>query len=823
MPDLSLLPIDDVLPDLLGALRQSTRVVLAAEPGAGKTTRVPLALLDAAWRDDGKIIMLEPRRLAARSAAGHMAHLLGEDVGQTVGYRVRMDSRISAKTRIELVTEGVFIRMLQDDPSLEGVAAVLFDEFHERSLDADLGLALALDCQDGLRDDLRILVMSATLDTDAVAGLLDNAPVICSTGRSFPVELRHEPRRPDLAIEDQMAETIRWILAEETGSLLCFLPGEREIRRVAERLGNRVDGGTLIAPLYGRLDRADQDRAISRPPEGRRKVVLATDIAETSLTIDGIRVVIDSGLSRKPIFDPASGISRLETVRVSQAAANQRRGRAGRLEPGLCIRLWHEGQTAALRAFDRPEILETDLSALVLGLLQWGVKDPQQLRWLDPPPAIAWREARDMLLDLGLISAADHLTELGVEAARLPVRPRLAALIAKAAAYGQSNVAARLACLIDEPGLGGRATDLEDRLQALERDRSPRAKQAKALADRWSRLIPSAISDATDGPPVAVMLAWAFPDRIARRRGQSNRYLLSNGKGAFLPEHDSLGGQDFLVIADVLGQGAEARILSAAPLLRVDLENYLSDRIEDVHLNSLDPETGALKARRVSRLGQIVLSEATVKPDPAVWPDAFCDLVAERELTILPLGDGGERLLARMQFARERLALSDEGTDWPDLTDVALKEAASDWLKPFLVGKTRASQISEQDMTHALLSLLPWEGQQFLKAHVPDRWTVPTGSSIRLDYSGDEPVLAVRVQELYGLSEHPTIFNGTLPLTLSLLSPAGRPIQITKDLPGFWTGSWSEVAREMRGRYPKHVWPDKPAEAEPTRRAKPRP
>lgn len=853
MSDQAGLPIEKVLPGLLSALQQGNTAVLAAEPGAGKTTRVPLALLGQQWLGDQTIVMLEPRRLAARSAARHMARLLGEDVGQTVGYRVRMDTRVSSETRIELVTEGVFIRMVQDDPALEGIGAVIFDEFHERSLDGDLGLALALDSQDGLRDDLRLLVMSATLDVDALADLLTDPPVLKSTGRSFPVDTRYVARLSDQLIEHQMIRVLRQTLMEETGSILAFLPGEREIRRVAEGLESSCDSDILIAPLYGRLGRRAQDLAVSAAPAGKRKVVLATDIAETSLTIDGVRVVVDSGLARKAVFDPISGSRRLETVRVSQASADQRRGRAGRLEPGVCVRLWHKGQTAALQPYDAPEILETDLSPLVLNLLHWGVRDPSLLRWLDPPRPTMVGEALRLLSALGLVTDAGELTALGSQAARLPLHPRLGVMVLHAVkdvndrpdARQTGYLAAYLACLIDDSDLRSRQTDLDIRLKGFERDKSGRSQQMKRQAEKWLSLAGDRQTSSrnTDqmqaGQSVGLvstgaLLAPGYPDRVARRRGASNRYLLANGTGAFLPDDDGLSGQEFLIVADLQGirgaqrrsqggnQGSEARILSAAALNRDEIDLLFEARIVTRPIYEISSETGALVGRSVTTLGALVLSEVRIKPDPTLWPDAYCRYLADRGLEVLALSEGQERLLSRMRFVGLHYPTDAGADDWPDLDDKALAQSAAHWLKPYLAGKTSRSALSDQDLRHALLGLLPWGAESFLKTQVPERWITPLGSGIVIDYTAEMPVVSVRVQELYGLREHPSICDGRVPLTLSLLSPAGRPIQITQDLPGFWSGSWSEVAREMRGRYPKHIWPDDPATAQPTRRAKPR-
>ncbi len=808
-----MLPIHDALPRLRAVLQAGSSAVLVAPPGAGKTTVVPLDLLDQPWAASGKIIVLEPRRLAARAAAARMAATLGESVGDTVGFRVRMQSKVSAKTRIEVVTEGVFTRMILGDPGLDGVVAVLFDEFHERSLDADLGLALARDSQKLLREDLRILVMSATLDGAAVAALLD-AEVVESHGRSFPVETRYLGRDERLRLEDQTVRAIERALAEETGGVLVFLPGQGEILRTAERLAERLTRKDVdIAPLYGALDPADQDRAIAPAPEGRRKVVLATSIAETSLTLQGVRVVIDAGLSRVPKFDPASGLTRLETVRVSRAAADQRRGRAGRTEPGVCYRLWDEAQTRALPAFARPEILESDLSGLALDLARWGARDPSGLALLDPPPAAAFAEARKLLERLGALDGEGSLTAHGAALADLPLPPRLAHMVLRGAASDQAVRAARIAALLTERGLGGRDVDLRHRLEAFERDRSPRAKDARALADRWAKGAgkPSGAAPLDD----ALLLAEAFPERIAKARGSSGEFQLATGRGAHLEATDAMAREPWLAIGELGGGAARDRILLAAPLDPASLREAFADRltVED----RLEPSpSGRMQARRLLRLERLVVEERRIdNPDPAMIEAALLEQVRRDGLSALPLGDGAESLRRRIGFLRQSDAA------WPDLSDAALMACLDDWLAPVLAGRQSLGSLGDNDLKEALKTLIPWDRQRQLDALAPARWTAPTGNSFAIDYAAEAgPRVDVRVMEVYGLSEHPTAAGQ--PLTLALLSPAHRPIQITKDLPGFWRGSWKDVKSEMKGRYPRHVWPDEPWLAAATTRAKPR-
>jgi ATP-dependent helicase HrpB len=817
--DAGLLPIHDALPALKTALAERTAAVLVAPPGAGKTTVTPLALLDEPWVAGRKILVLEPRRLAARAAAARMAHTLGESVGETVGYRVRLQSKVSAKTRIEVVTEGVFTRMILDDPGLDGVAAVLFDEFHERSLDADLGLAFARDAQGVLREDLRLLVMSATIDGARVAALLGDAPVVESQGRMFHVETRYLSRDPRERVEDAATRAVLSALSNEIGSLLVFLPGQGEIRRVEERLAERVhDPAVILAPLYGALDPRAQDLAIEPAPAGRRKVVLATSIAETSLTIEGVRMVIDAGLARVPRYDPASGLTRLETVRVSRAAADQRRGRAGRLEPGVCYRLWDEPETRALVPFDRPEILEADLSRLALDLAAWGTTDPSALSFLDPPPPTAFKEARGLLTRLQALDEAGALTAHGRALGSLALPPRLAHMVVEAAAGADADLGAHIAAVLTERGLGGNDVDLRTRLERLDRDRSPKARDALNLASRWAdaakRHVRTVRAHATDP---GLLLAEAYPERIARARGKPGEFRLASGRGVFLEPTDALARETWLAVGELGGGAARDRVLLAAPLDEAQLIDAFADRMTTEDRIEPDPR-GKVRAVRLRRLGELVIDEQTLaNPPPAVIEKALLDQVRSRGVESLAWGERSDRLRARLRFVR---GLDDA---WPDISDAALAETLDAWFAPLLSGRTSLAQLNDAVLEQALLDLVPWDLRRRLDAEAPERFEAPTGSRLMIDYAAEGgPRVDVRVQELFGLAAHPTVGGGRVPLTLALLSPAHRPVQLTKDLPGFWRGSWTAVRSEMRGRYPKHPWPEDPAAAAPTTRAKPR-
>jgi len=810
------LPIDDALPALRQALAERNCAVLVAPPGAGKTTRVPLALLEEGWRGDKKILVLEPRRLAARAAAERMASTLGEKVGETVGLRVRLETRVSAKTRIEVITEGIFTRLIADDPELSGVAAVLFDEFHERSLDADLGLALALDAQQGLRDDMRVLVMSATLDGARVAALLEGASVIESLGRSFPVETRHRPRKPQARLEDEVASAVRSALAQDEGSLLVFLPGQAEIRRTAERLEN-LGSGVELVQLHGGLDSRAQDRAIRPAPAGERKIVLATSIAETSLTIEGVRVVVDCGLARVPVFEPAVGLTRLETVKVSRASADQRRGRAGRTEPGICYRLWEEAATASLPAYATPEILSADLSSLALDLASWGVSDAGQLRWLDPPPAPALAEARRLLQELGALDADVRITPRGEALRRLALPPRLAAMVVAAAPLSAAGLAAEIAAVLTERGAGGNAVDLEEQLRQFRRDRSARAQALRRLAEGWARQAGETGQGSGDASAGEV-LAFAYPDRVAQARGKPGDFRLANGRGASLDPAESLSREPFLVVADLTGAAGAARIRLAAAITREEIEEAFSERITQSAETAFDADSASVRSRATRRLDALVLADA---PQPVPRDEKTARILAEGIAALglerLPWTKALSQWRARVRFLRAA-----EGEEWPDLSDAALSETAADWLAPHITGKTALSDISASDLDAALKALLPYNLGRRLEQEAPTHFTAPSGQSHPIDYDGEAPALSIRVQELFGLDRHPSIARDRLPLVLHLLSPAHRPVQVTRDLPAFWRGSWGAVRAEMRGRYPKHPWPDDPLQAPPTHRAKPR-
>ena len=811
------LPIDEALPELLAALSLRTRAVLVAPPGAGKTTRVPLALMDEAWTKGGKILVLEPRRLAARGASARMAATLHEHVGERVGLRVRMGSKISKKTRIEVITEGVFTRMIVDDPELKGVAAVLFDEFHERSLDADLGLALALDAQSALRDDLRIIVMSATLDGARVASLLDDAPVITSEGRAFPVETRYVGRDPNRRIDDEIVDTVLKALRSDHGSMLVFLPGQGEIRRIERQLIEHIKDTTIdIAPLYGAMDQRAQDLAVQPPAQGRRKIVLATSIAETSLTIEGVRIVVDSGQSRVPRYEPGIGLSRLETVRVSRASADQRRGRAGRTEPGIAYRLWDEAASGALEPFSKPEILSADLSGLMLECAVWGVTDLGQLAFLDPPPAPALNETTRHLQAIGALDVDGRITEDGRAIRALPLPPRLARMVMEAGKRGEALRAAEIAALLTERGLGGPSVNLEHQLDQFRRDRSPRSDEMRRLVKGWVSSVSNTAIRSELSP--GGILALAYPDRVAKARGTTGAFVMANGRAASVEAHDSLAREPYLAIAEVTGQAASARILLAAPLSLVDLETEFAEAISETNELTFDKAAEALRARRIKRLGALVLNEQ-IRPVPASDEAAavLAKGLAGLGVARWPLTASARQWLDRITFLRRA------DPSWPDLSDTALEAGAGEWLARFLHGKTSLHDVGADRLREALESRLDWQSAKRLEDEAPTHFLAPTGNRHPIDYAAVEgPVLTIRVQELFGLKEHPALARGKLPLVLHLTSPAHRPIQITKDLPGFWRGSWAAVKSDMKGRYPKHPWPDDPANALPTARAKPR-
>jgi ATP-dependent helicase HrpB len=818
------LPIDAVLDELSATLERTNAAVLVAPPGAGKTTRVPLALLDAPWASGKKIIVLEPRRIAARASAERMAKSLGERAGETVGYRVRFGSKISRATRIEVVTEGIFSRQILDDPELTGVAAVLFDEFHERSLDADLGLALARDAQTGLREDLRILVMSATLDGARVARLLGDAPVVASEGRAFPVETHYLGRKPDLQLERQMADAIASSLRANTGSVLAFLPGAAEIRRTQNFLAERIhDASIEIVPLFGALEAAVQDRAIAPAPKGTRKVVLATSIAETSLTIEGVRIVVDCGLARVPRYEPDIALTRLETVRASRAAVDQRRGRAGRTEPGICYRLWDEPQTASLAAFTQPEILSADLSSLVLDLAQWGVGDPASLSFLDPPPAPALKEAKSLLRELGALDADGRITAEGKSLRALALPPRLARMIVDSHHLGAGEAAAEIAAVLTERGLGGDSVDLDHRLDQLRRDRSQRASSARDMARRWASQVASSASPVATPqgggvPGTGIMLAFAFPDRIARNRGNGS-FVLANGRGAAVEQTSALARTSYIAVAELTGTAASGRILLAAPITIEDIELHFASEIETANEISFDRGAMALRARRRRTLHAITLSEAPLSLSPS---EQTARILADGLIAVgldkLPWSKAAKQWRDRVMFLRKA-----EGESWPDLSDDALGARREDWLVAALQDKTALKDLSSGELSEALMTLLPWDLRARLDREAPTHFEAPTGTVLAIDYEAEQgPTIAVRLQELFGLNTHPSIAKGAVPLVLELLSPAHRPVQVTRDLPGFWRGSYAAVRSDLRGRYPRHPWPEDPANALPTRRVKPR-
>jgi ATP-dependent helicase HrpB len=809
-PPLPALPIHAVLPDLLATLRTTSNAVLVAPPGAGKTTAVAPALLDQPWCG-GQILLLSPRRLAARAAAERIAGQLGEQPGGTVGYATRMDSKQSARTRLLVLTEGIFRNRIQDDPELAGVSAVLFDEVHERSLDSDFGLALALDAQGALRPDLRLLAMSATLDGARFSALMNDAPVIESEGRIQPLELRHIGRAAERRIEDEMAAAIRRALAEEArGDILAFLPGVAEIARTAERLEGV---GAEIHPLHGSLDPAAQRAAIRPSRDGRRKIILATSIAETSLTIDGVRIVVDSGLARRPRYDRAAGVTRLVTERASQASATQRAGRAARQVPGVAYRLWEAAAGAGMPPYDPPQILESDLSSLLLDCALWGVSDPATLRWLDPPPAAALSEARKRLTRLDALDADGRITAHGRALAKLPLEPRIAHMLIRAGERGLGATAADIAVLLGERGLGGQDTDLTLRLQRWRREAGKRAEAGRGLARRWAQLIPRASTGgpATDHAP-GLCLALAFPDRVAKRRSADGADWASvGGRGFRLDPLSPLAREDWLAVGEVQGSAAGARILSAAPLDEADVLTLFADRIAEHRTVRFRPENNGIEALRERRLGAVRLSSGSDdRPEPDAVAAALLEGVRQGGLALLPWSDAALSLRTRATFA---------GIE--PLADATLLATIEDWLPPLLVARRRLSDIDRSALSAVLENRIGWDGKQQLDRLAPPDFRSPAGSTHAIDYAAEGgPRVELRVQALYGLAEHPTVGTARIPLVLSLTSPAGRPIQTTRDLPGFWAGNWRDVAKEMRGRYPRHPWPDDPAAAAATLRTK---
>lgn len=815
LPDL---PVKQAFGQLDGALADKGAAVLVAPPGAGKTTLVPLHLLSAPWLSGKKILLMEPRRLAARAAARRMASLLGEEPGGRVGYAMRMENRQSSATRILVVTEGVFARMAIDDPELAGIGAVIFDECHERSLDGDFGLALALDIQSGLRPDLRILAMSATLDGARIGPLMGDAPVIQSEGRAFPVEIIHRERAAGIPIESGMASAISEALAEDGGSVLAFLPGQAEINRTARALQGKLPADVDLMMLAGSMDGPAQDAAIRPAPRGRRKVVLSTALAETSVTIDGVRTVIDSGLSRVPRYDPATGLTELKTVRVSRASADQRAGRAGRTEPGRAVRLWHPGQTAALIPFPAPEIFEADLAGLVLDCAALGVTDPARLAFLDPPPLPALTEARSLLRTLQAIDADGRLTEDGKLMRRLALPVRLAHMVGKAAVRGEAWQAALIAVLLTERGLGGTSPDIDRRLAGFRDDRSERASRARSMAGGIARLIDPQARPMETGLAAGPFLLDAFPDRVAKARGAQGRFVLANGRGASMELSERIASETFLVACDLQGRAQDARIVAAAAISEDDVRERLAGQIESREIFAYDPARRTVRRTGEDRLGAIVLTARTLSsPQGDAVNIEILAALRSHGLGILNWGKEAEALRHRLGWLHKTL-----GEPWPDIADAPLLARLEDWLLPYLSGKPSLDDLPAHKLGDALRSVVPHAIQRDIDRLAPTHFTVPTGNSIPLNYDGDAPTLSVRVQELFGLAAHPSIAGGKAPIALELLSPAHRPIQLTSDLPGFWRGSWRDVRADLRGRYPRHAWPEDPANAPPTARAKPR-
>ena len=808
------LPIDAVLPDLLAALRDHPRALLVAPPGAGKTTKVAPALLAESWCD-GEILLLVPRRLAARAAAEFMASQLDEKPGEKIGYATRLDSKAGKATRVVVMTHGVFLSRVQADPELHGVSAVLFDEVHERSLDNDLALALALDAAGALRDDLRMVAMSATLDTERFQRLLGDPPTIVSEGKSYPLKVRHIGRDSAARIEPQMASAIRSALGEHEGSLLAFLPGVAEIERTADALGT-VGDIVELHRLHGGIEPGAQRRALAPPSPGKRKLVLATSIAETSVTVEDVRIVIDSGLARRPRYDRGAGLTRLVTERASRAAATQRAGRAARQAPGVTIRLWVEAATASMPSHDPPEILEADLSSLLLTSLLWGEPDPARLPFLDPPPAPALEEARKRLATLGALGQDGRVTDHGRAIAALPLEPRLAHMLLDARDRGFGAAAADAAALLTERGLGGNDPDLEQRWRRWRADRSPRAEAARRLASGWRRRL-QIEDESVDETALAKALATAFPDRVSRRRDATGESWQSvGGRGFRLDPASSLAGSRWLAVGEVAGHASGARILSACAIDEQSVLDLFADRIEVRHDGDFDPASGSVTPTRSRRLGSIRLASGPdPDPDQQAIEQALVHGVREYGLALLPWDDRAKQLRARAKFAGEL------GGDIPTLEDEVLLDRLDEWLPPLLTGKRRLGDVSASALSSALDQLLGYEAARRLDRFAPVEFVSPAGSHHLIDYSASAgPIVEVRAQALFGLAKHPMLGNGRVPLILAVTSPAGRSIQTTKDLPGFWSGSWRDVAKEMRGRYPKHPWPDDPAGASPTLRTK---
>ena len=832
----STLPITQVLPELTAALAAKNSVILSAPPGSGKTTGVPPALLNAPWLKNKKILILEPRRLATRAAAARMASLRHEKVGETVGYRVRFDNKVSKSTQIEVVTEGILTRRLQSDPELEGVGLIIFDEFHERSLHADLGLALCLDVQEGLREDLRILVMSATLDIERLAKLMPNAQKINGQGQSFPVDIHYLDHDSKENIVKTAATGVKRAIAEQDGDILVFLPGGGEIRTVANNLATFAKEEQIqLHPLYGDLPLKAQNAAIQPDPNNKRRVVLATSIAETSLTIDGIKTVIDTGWARRPQFDANSGLSRLQTVRLSKASADQRAGRAGRTSPGVCYRLWSLHTQQGLVEHLPPEIFEADLTPLALQLAQWGVKEPSTLRWPDPPPSAALTQARNILTDLEALDPQGNITDTGKEMAQLPLHPRLAHMLIIANRTGCSDIACRIAALLSErdPFINKNSADIEERLRILnvfekegdgpvraiggDPDRCRRILQA---AGQWRRLLSKTSAGNKEDITPGGLLSLAYPDRIGRQRAINQpTYLLANGRAAKLRDHDPLSREPWLVAAELDAGLREGRIFLAAPITLNEIEELHRHRISEEDIVRWDEQRGAATAQRCRMLGNLTLAESTTaKPDPELIKKAMLEGIRQMGINCLPWDDATRELQARV---RSLQSWQPDGK-WPDISDEFLMENLEEWLSPWLDRISRKDQLKQLKLTEIFLSLLDWPMPQRLNDEAPTHITVPSGSRVRLQYQidGAPPVLAVRLQELFGLADTPTICQGKIKVMLHLLSPARRPMQVTQDLRGFWDRTYPEVKKELAGRYPKHHWPDDPWSAQATSRIK---
>ncbi|MBL0937545.1 MAG: ATP-dependent helicase HrpB [Gemmatimonadaceae bacterium] len=838
------LPIDTVLPALTDALAVRQAAVLEAPPGAGKTTRVPLALLDASWLGTQRVLMLEPRRLAARAAAHFMARSRGESVGETIGFRVRGETRISSRTRVEVVTEGVLARLLSADPTLEGYGAVVFDEYHERSLHADLGLALVLEAQQ-VRDDLRVLVMSATLDGDAVARLIADAqgiaPIVRSDGRMFPIATHHRPPRSDERLEATASRVIREATEAHDGDVLVFLPGMGEQQRVASRLESWVPDSCRVHVLHGSMPLAAQDAALSPAPANTRKIVLSTSVAETSLTVEGVRIVVDAGQSRVARFDAAAGLTRLATVRVSRASADQRRGRAGRVAPGVCYRLWDAHEEHGFLASTRPEILDADLATLALELADAGVSDPATLRWLDVPRPGPFAQARELLRELGALDEQGRITSHGREVAALPLQPRLAHLVVESTRRGASGMGASLAALLEErdilraEGYGRAPTDIRLRMDVVKRegdasevslhgawvDRDGVRRVRQAAQDIGRRLPDGAKPklDRADDVDIGTLLALAFPDRVAQRRtGSEGRYLLRNGSGAVVAKGDALYEEPWLAIAELEGQPPEYRIVRAAPLTLEEIKDAVGEQFARESLVTWDDRARTVKTVERVRLGAITVEERPLRDvDAEAVRDVLTQELVRAGAAAWPWREGATRLRERLAF------LHHHDASWPDVSDSALAESISEWLAPYLDGARSWAHLERVDWHEALASLVPWNLRAVLDRLAPTHLEVPSGSNITVDYSEPAaPILSVKLQEVFGWTSTPMLFDGRVPVTLHLLSPAQRPVQVTRDLAGFWKTGYFEVRKELRGRYPRHPWPDDPLTAQATRRAKPR-